>query len=558
MAVEALDKAPSGVAGLDEVTRGGLPRGRSTLLCGGAGCGKTLLGMQFLVSGATEDGEPGVFLCFEETAEDLRANVASLGWDLPGLESSGLLIVDHVRVEPAEIEEAGQYGLDGLMIRLEAAIAEIGAKRVVLDTLEVLFGALHDGSVLRAELRRLFRWLKDQGITAIVTSERGEGQLTRHGLEEYVSDCVILLDHRVSAQVSTRRLRVVKYRGSAHDPDEVPFLIERDGFRVMPVSSLRLEHEATLERVSSGVERLDAMLAGEGYYRGASILVSGTPGSGKTTLGASFLDASCRAGEKAMLLALEESPQQYLRNMRSVGIDLQPHLDSGLLRMTATRPSVRGLEEHLAIIYHDLAEFEPGVMVVDPLSAFTEDGQDRPGMLTRLVDLLKSRGVTALYTSLITREGDVSGLGISSVIDTWIALEAVEHNGERNRSLSIVKARGTGHSNQVREFVISATGVELVDVYTGAGQVFLGTARRVREARDEAARVSREQLTDAKRRRIEHRRAEVEGQIAALRAGLDAEVEALELEVSEAEEAERQLTEDRDVMATARRADEHE
>jgi circadian clock protein KaiC len=477
-----LAKSPTGIPGLDEVTEGGLPQGRPTLVCGTAGCGKTILGLQFLVRGAVDFDEPGVFVSFEESADELAQNVASVGWDLPAMQRDGRLIVDHVRIEPAEIQEAGAYDLDGLFIRLGAAIDEVGAKRVVIDTLEVLFGALRDHATLRSELRRLFGWLKDRGVTAIVTAERGEGTLTRHGMEEYVSDCVILLDHRVDEQLSTRRLRVVKYRGSRHSSDETPFMIDEHGFRVMPLSSLRLEHDAPLERVSIGVARLDAMLDGDGYYRGGSMLVTGTPGSGKTTLAASFVRAGCVRGERSLLFAFEESVAQLIRNQRSVGIDLHPHLDAGMLCVRSTRPAAHGLEGHLASIIHDLDEFDPQIVAIDPLSAFGSAIADREAMLTRLIDLLKSRGITALCTSMTTSDAEASELGISSVIDVWIDLRSVEFNGERNRSLTVVKARGTAHSNQVREFVMSSAGIELVDAYTGGGDVLMGRARKARDS----------------------------------------------------------------------------
>jgi circadian clock protein KaiC len=551
----ALAKSPTGIPGLDEVTEGGLPQGRPTLVCGTAGCGKTILGLQFLVRGALDFDEPGVFVSFEETAEELSQNVSSVGWDLPAMARDGRLIVDHVRIEAAEIEEAGAYDLEGLFIRLGAAIDEIGAKRVVIDTLEVLFGALRDHATLRSELRRLFRWLKDRGVTAVVTAERGDGSLTRHGMEEYVSDCVILLDHRVDEQLSTRRLRVVKYRGSRHGTDETPFMIDEHGFRVMPLSSLRLAHDAPLERVSTGVARLDTMLTGDGYYRGGSMLVTGSPGSGKTTLAASFVRAGCERGERSLLFAFEESPEQLIRNQRSVGIDLRPHIDTGLLCVRSTRPAAHGLEGHLASIIHDLDVFDPQLVVIDPLSAFGSTATDREAMLTRLIDLLKARGITALCTSMTTSDADVSELGISSVIDVWMDLQSVEVNGERNRSLTIIKARGTAHSNQVREFVMSSDGIELVDVYTGGADVVMGSARKARDSADLAAAATRAATLGAKRRRIELRRAAVEAEIANLRGDLEAETELLEAEIRVDEAAEQRRSSDSVALATSRHAD---
>ena len=552
---DVVAKASSGIPGLDEITEGGLPRGRPTLVCGAAGCGKTLLGMQFLVAGAQDHGEPGVFVSFEERSDELATNVASLGWDVADLTDRGLLGLDHIHLDAAEVEEAGSWDLDGLFIRLGAAVDAIGAKRIVIDTLEVLFGALTDETTLRAQLRRLFAWVKDRGLTAVITAERGDGTLTRYGIEEYVSDCVILLDHRVDDHISTRRLQVVKYRGSGHSTDETPFLIDDHGFRVLPLSSLRLEHPASAERVSTGVERLDAMLDGQGYYRGGSMLLSGTPGSGKSTLAASFVRAGCERGEKAIVFAYEESPEQLMRNQRSVGIDLRPHVDSGLLRIVSSRPSAHGLEAHLAQITRTLDNHEPELVTIDPLSAFGASEVDREAMLTRLVDLLKSRGITAVCTSLTTEAQTMAGLGISSVIDAWIHLAAVEQNGERNRSLTIIKARGTSHSNQVREFVMSADGLELVDVFTSGAEVFMGTARQAREAEVAAETAARQARADAMRRQAERRRLTVEAQIEALRNGLANELDVLDQEIRREEDAEGRRVADSEALASSRQAD---
>jgi circadian clock protein KaiC len=555
---DVLSKAGTGIPGLDEITEGGLPRGRPTLVCGTAGCGKTLLGMQFLVRGVQDHGEPGLFVSFEESISELATNVASLGWDVDALAEQGKLTLDHVRVVRAEIEETGAWDLDGLFIRLGALVDEIGAKRIVIDTLEVLFGALDDQVTLRAELRRLFLWLKERGLTAIVTAERGEGSLTRFGIEEYVSDCVILLDHRVDESVSTRRLRVIKYRGSSHSTDETPFMIDDNGFRVMPLSSLGLEHDAPEDRVSTGVERLDTMLDGKGYYRGGSMLISGTPGAGKSTLSASFVRAGCERGEKAVMFAFEESPRQLMRNQRSVGIDLRPHVESGLLRIVSSRPSSHGLETHLALIIRELDEHDPQLVVIDPLSAFGSNAADREAMLTRLVDLLKSREITAVCTSLTTEAEDVSGLGISSVIDAWIHLAALERNGERNRSLTIVKARGTGHSNQVREFLMSADGIELVDVYTSGAEVLMGSARKAREASVVATAAEREARVEAKRRLADRRRAAVEAEIETLRNELASELDTLDQEIRAEQVAAGQREVDTATLASARSADPQE
>jgi circadian clock protein KaiC len=459
----ALPKAPTGIEGLDEITLGGLPRGRPTLVCGGAGCGKTLLAMEFLVRGATEYGEPGVFMAFEETAEELTKNVRSLGFDLDDLVAQEKLALDFVRVERSEIEETGEYDLEGLFVRLGYAIDSIGAKRVAIDTIESLFGGLSNQGILRAELRRLFRWLKDKGVTAVITGERGEGTLTRQGLEEYVSDCVILLDHRVIDQISTRRLRLVKYRGTVHGTNEYPFLIDEDGITILPITSMGLQHEVSSERMPTGVARLDAMLGG-GYYKGSTVLISGTAGSGKSSMAAHFVDAACGRKQRCLYFAFEESPQQIVRNMRSIGLDLEPCIKKGLLRFHATRSSVYGLEMHLVTCHKLIREFKPDVVVLDPIGNLTNAGTelDATAMLTRLMDYLKSEGITALWTSLTSgAELEKTDVGISSLVDTWLLLRDIELSGERNRAMYIVKSRGMAHSNQIREFLLTDHGIEL-------------------------------------------------------------------------------------------------
>ena len=462
-----LPKTLTGIRGLDEITRGGLPRGRPTLVCGGPGSGKTLLALTFLVNGALHFDEPGVLMTFEENEEELASDVASLGFDLPALVKAQKLAVDYVRVERSEIEETGEYDLEGLFVRLDHAIRTVGARRVVLDTIESLFAGLKNDTILRSELRRLFRWLKDQGVTALITGERGDGALTRQGLEEYVSDAVILLDHRVHDQVSTRRLRVVKYRGSHHGTNEYPFLINADGISVLPVSSLALQHEAPLERVSSGVVRLDEMLSDRGYYRGSTILVSGTAGTGKTSLAAHFLDAACRRGERCLCFLFEESPQQLLRNMRSIGIDLEPWVAGGLLQFHADRPSRYGLETHLVTMHQAVADFKPTVTVIDPVTNLMTVGTytDVQAMLTRLIDHLKTANITAMLTSLMPGRTDIERTEtvISSLMDTWIVL-ANDHVGDRHRrGLYVLKSRGMAHSNELCEFVISNDGLSLLD-----------------------------------------------------------------------------------------------
>jgi circadian clock protein KaiC len=472
---EQLPKARTGIEGLDQITLGGLPRGRPTLVCGSAGCGKTLLAMEFLVRGASEFGEPGAYITFEETETELAQNVRSLGFDVEAMIRDGLLTFDHIRVDRREIEEVGDYDLEGLFLRLGLAIDSIGAKRVVLDTIEALFGGFSNMALLRSELQRLFRWLKDKGVTTVITGERGERTLTRQGLEEYVSDCVILLDHRVNEQVSTRRLRVVKYRGTSHGTNEYPFLIDERGISVLPVTSLGLGHKVSNERVSTGVAGLDAMLDGRGYYRGSSILVSGTAGSGKSTVAAHFAHAACSRGERCLYLAFEESRDQIVRNMRSIGIDLAPWIEAGLLRIESSRPTLHGMEMHLAQVHREVEHLDPQVVVIDPISNFANGGLtlDASTMLLRLIDFLKSRAVTAMLVNLTGGGADVEAteVGVSSLIDTWLVLRHREAGGERKRALYIIKSRGMSHSNQIREFVISSQGIRLLDVKAGAREL---------------------------------------------------------------------------------------
>jgi circadian clock protein KaiC len=530
-----LAKTPSGVDGLDEITGGGLPKSRASLICGGAGSGKTLFALTFLVEGALQYDEPGVFVCFEETQDELAANVASLGYDLKNLVAANKISIDYVHVERSEIEETGDYDLDGLFIRLDYAIKSIGAKRVVLDTIEALFSGLSNEGVLRAELRRLFRWLKDQGVTALITAERGDGALTRHGLEEYVSDCVVLLDHRVVDQVATRRLRVVKYRGAAHGTNEYPFLIDADGISVLPVTSVELAHQVYVERVSTGVAGLDEMLGGRGFWRGSSILVSGMSGTGKTTIAAHFADAACRRGEKALFFAFEESPAQIVRNMRSVGIDLQPWVDAGLLRFSASRPTFWGLEMHLARMHKEVESFKPDVVVVDPIYNLNAVGTPTEvrAMLLRLIDYLKSRGVTALLTAVDAGDvKDVENAGVSSLMDAWVLVQMIEGSGERNRGLYVIKARGVAHSNQIREFLMTEQGVRLREAYLGQGEVLTGSARLAQEARESELEIERQLALSVKQGEIERNRRRIEAQIAVLQAELDGQSREAELFVA--------------------------
>jgi circadian clock protein KaiC len=555
----ALPKTPTGISGLDEITLGGLPRGRPTLVCGAAGCGKTLFAMEFLLRGAEEFGEHGAFIAFEETEQDLSQNVRSLGFDLDRMVADGKVSVDHIRVERSEIQETGEFDLEGLFLRLGLAIDSVGAKRVVLDTLESLFGGFSNQAILRAELRRLFRWLKDKGVTAIITGERGEGQLTRQGLEEYVSDCVILLDHRVREQVSTRRLRIVKYRGSTHGTNEYPFLIDEDGIHVLPLTSLQLNHEVSAERISSGIPRLDAMLGGEGYYRGSSILVSGTAGTGKTSISAHFADATCRRGERCLYLAFEESPAQLMRNMKSIGVDLGPWVKKGLLRLESSRPTLHGIEMHLATIHKMVSDFKPRVVIIDPISNFSAAGTlaEAEAMLLRLIDFLKSRQVTAMFVNL-TAGGNAwekTDVGVSSLIDTWILLRDIELAGERNRGLYVLKSRGMKHSNQIREFLITSEGIRLEDVYVGPEGVLTGSMRAAQEDRERAAALAQQQEATRRQRELARRRAALEAQIAALHAEFEAVEDESRIAAELNKAREQQVEQSRNAAAARRGAD---
>ncbi|MFL6274696.1 MAG: circadian clock protein KaiC [Blastocatellia bacterium] len=541
IAPPSIPKAPTGISGLDDITGGGLPAGRPTLVSGSAGAGKTLLAVEFLARGATEFGDPGVFMMFEENAEELIANVRPLGFDLEKLAAQKKLVLDYVYIERSEIEETGQYDLEGLFIRLAHAIDSVGAKRVVLDTIEALFAGLPNHAILRAELRRLFRWLKERGMTTVITGERGNHTLTRYGLEEYVADCVIVLDHRVDEQISTRRLRVVKYRGSAHGTNEYPFLISPHGLSVLPITSLRLDHEASTERVPTGIARLDEMLGGKGFYRGSSVLVSGAPGTGKSTVGASFIFAACQRGERGLLFSYEESAAQLIRNMRSIGLNLEPWVKKGLLEIHATRPTLFGLEQHLVMMHESVVAFRPSVVVVDPISNLTIEGKttEIKPTLMRLIDFLKHEQITTLFTSLTTSPDggtpEDSQVGVSSLMDTWLLLRNVEDNGERNRTLFVLKSRGMGHSNQVREFVLSDRGVDLVDVYRGSERVLTGTARVAHEEQERAAADLRRHDHEHRLRQLANKRKALEAQIAALKA--EAEAEAAEVNFAIAQEA---------------------
>jgi circadian clock protein KaiC len=543
-----LEKALTGITGFDQITNGGLPKGRPTIVCGGPGCGKTMFAMEFLVRGATEFNEPGVLMTFEETGDEMTKNVSSLGFDLKALAARKKLIMDYVKIEPAEIQETGAYDLEGLFVRLQYAVDKIGAKRVVLDTLEAVFSGFANAGVLRAEIRRLFRWLKDRGLTTVVTAERGDGNLTRYGLEEYVSDCVIFLDHRVNEQVSTRRMRIIKYRGTSHGADEYPFLIDEEGFSVLPSTSLRLDHRVSSERISSGVPDLDSMLENKGFYKGSSILVSGTAGSGKSTLAAHLAGKTCADGKRCLYVAFEESADQATRNMRSVGLDLSKYIKNGLLRFEAWRPTQSGLEMHLLQIHKLIENFKPEVVVIDPISnLMIGNDYEVRSMLMRLIDFLKMRQITALFTALIAgsqKDFEQTEVGVSSLIDTWILVRDIELNGERNRCVYVLKSRGMAHSNQVREFVISRKGLRLLPVYLGSGIVLTGSARLNQESRERSDAMARRQAAEEKLRARDRRRKAVEAQIAALRAELVVEETETGLLVSDELKKEQRLEQD--------------
>lgn len=554
---KGIAKSRTGISGLDEITFGGLPQGRPTLVCGSAGCGKTLFGLEFLVRGATEYGEPGVFIAFEESAKELAENVSSLGFDLEKLARQKKVLIDYVHVERSEIAETGEYDLEGLFIRIADAVQTIGAKRIVLDTLETLFSSLPNEAILRAELRRLFRWLKDRGLTTIITAERGDGALTRNGLEEYVSDCVILLDHRVSEQVATRRLRIVKYRGTLHGTNEYPFLIDEKGIEVLPITSVELDHEVSSQRISTGIRAFDQMLGGAGLYRGSSILISGTAGTGKSSLAAQLASAACERGERVLYFAFEESAGQIVRNMRSVGIDLQKWIRSGHFRCHAARPTLLGLEGHLAIMHKRIRELEPSLVVIDPITNFAAVGTlvEVKTMLMRLVDYLKGKLVTSVFTSLTTggKSEEATTVAVSSIIDTWIVLRDIELNGERNRGMYVIKSRGMAHSNQIREFVLSRNGIDIIRPYLGTEGVLTGSARLVQEARElEAARV-REATVARKQRLIAQKRRELEAEIDALRGRFEDEIAELSQDVQEATAQTAQFMRDREAMAVSRK-----
>ncbi|HEX3012991.1 MAG TPA: circadian clock protein KaiC [Methanobacterium sp.] len=551
-----LEKTITGIEGLDDITEGGLPQGHPTLVCGAAGCGKTIFAMEFIVHGA-EMGEPGVFVSFEESIEDLKKNFISMNPDLNDLIDQNKILFDYVHIERSEIEETGEYDLEGLFIRLGYAIDSIGAKRIVLDTVEALFSGFSAEALLRAELRRLFKWLKNKGVTAIITGESGEKTLTRYGLEEYVADCVILLNNPVVNKITTRNLRIVKCRGSSHGTNEYPFLIDKNGITVLPITSVGLDHHVTNEYVSTGIKRLDTMLDRKGYYKGSSVLVTGNAGTGKSSVAAQFVDAACRRGEKCVYFAFEESPEQIMRNMKSIGIDLGHWVDKGLLKFHATRPTLYGLEIHLVTIYKLVNEVMPDIVVIDPMSNLITIGSlgDVKSMLTRLIDFLKDKQITSLSTSLSLMGHVETDVGVSSLMDTWIDLRSNENNGERNRTIDIIKSRGMAHSNQMREFLLTNNGIEVKDVYIGPAGMLTGSARTSQMALEKSQELMRKQEIERKQREVERKRSLMETQIAEIKSKFEAEKEELERIIEQEKLKEKVLEKDRKSMAGMRRAD---
>ena len=474
-----LQKCPTGIKGFDEITEGGLPKNRTTLISGGAGSGKTLLGLDFLINGAIKYKELGVFMSFEETKEELYTDVASLNLDLQGLVSQKKIVIEHVLLERKDIQET-DFNLEGIFVRLEHAIDSIGAKRVVLDSIESIFAGVSDVGILRLEIKRLFRWLKEKQVTAIVTGEPVQETYTRHGLEQYISDCIILLDNRVSQQIAIRRIRVVKYRGSKHGTNEYPFVIDKDGLSVIPITSAGLDQPGSPEKVSTGIPSLDKMFKGgkQGYAKGSTILASGTAGTGKTSLAASFAIASCKRGERCLFLSYEESAGQLIQNMSSIGIHFKPMIKKGLLKIVSTRPSFFGLEMHLLDLYKLIAEFKPQTVVIDPLTSLIGEGDQREirSMITRMIDILKTNGITSFFTSLVSSaaQNDTSGeIGVSSLIDTWIVVRELEEDvsKKRIRGLFIVKSRGTGHDSDVHKLILSDDGIKLMPMIDQSTQI---------------------------------------------------------------------------------------
>lgn len=532
--LQQLTIIPTGITGLDKVLGGGLPRGRSIIVVGGAGSGKTLLATEFIVRGYQQFGETGVIISFEEPVADLAANAAGFGWDLSGAIAAGKLVASHVDLARSAMLEVGDFDLSGLQFRIEMAIKTVGARRIVLDGLNTLLASFGNEQIVRSELLHLFSWLKEKGLTILATGERGIGSWTRLGFEEYLADGLIVLENRVDASVAKRLLRVIKCRGINHGTDEYPFLIGRDGFTLFPIRAAELDYQVSTKRVMTGVLGLDEMLGGKGVYRGSTILVGGSAGTGKTSLVASFLNAACERGEKALVFTFEEAPAQIIRNMRSIGIDLERWRKSGALTFSANRALVYGLEGHLTAMQEAVRIAAPQVVAIDPISAMASVGTDTEikSMLARLIDYLRSQGITVMMTNLATagQSGERADLAVSSMADTWILTRTIEHNAERNYIVQVLKSRGMQHSNQLREFNFTTDGIQIVNAYIGVDGVVIGSARRAQEAKDRIVELQREAELETRRRSLAERRRAVDAQIQALEADYAAEVEALEAE----------------------------
>ncbi len=559
--MSGIEKSLTGITGLDEITFGGLPKGRNTLVCGFAGTGKTLLGTEFIVHGATMYNEPGVFILFEETPEELTKNVASLGFDLNALCEQKKIYFDFVHVERSEIEETGEYDLEALFVRIDNAISVIGAKRVVIDTIESLFAGLANEAILRAELRRLFSWLKTKGVTTIITGERGKDTLTRYGLEEYISDCVIVLDHRVHEQVSTRRMRILKYRGSEHGTNEYPFLINHDGISIFPITSAELTYSAPTERITTGISRLDTMLGGQGFFRGSTVLVSGDSGTGKTSIACSLANSTCSRGERCLYFTFEESPDQILRDVRSISIDLEPWVKKDLLQINAIRSPQYGLEMHLARMQEAVKICNPTVVIVDPISTLLGIGDpaEVKSVITRFTDFLKNRKILGLFTHLTHNTGvtELTETEISSIMDTWIVVRHAETNAERNRVIFVLKSRGTAHSNQLREFLLTDKGIDIVNVYVGPSGALTGTARLSQEAKEKVESENRKEKIEFLKNELERQRKVTESKITVIRAELDEKEDELKKEWLNEERKEQEALEQRKQTGLKRKADEN-
>jgi circadian clock protein KaiC len=427
----------------------------------------------------------------------------------------------------------------------------------MLDTIEALFAGLNNQAILRAELRRLFAWLKEKGMTTVITGERGDGTLTRQGLEEYVSDCVILLDHRVNSQVSTRRMRVVKYRGSTHGTNEYPFLIDEEGISVLPITSAGLDYPVSDQRTPSGIPALDEMLGGHGYFRGSTVMLSGTAGTGKSSVASHLADATCRSSQRALYFSFEESPAQIMRNMRSIGINLKSHVDRGLLQFHSSRPTFFGLEMHLVSLHKVISDFEPAVVIIDPITSFLKAGniEDAQHMLVRLVDFLREKNITAFLVSL-TAGGNItesSEVQLSSLVDTWLLLRDIESSGERNRAIYVLKSRGMAHSNQIREFLLTSKGVQLVETYIGPAGVLTGSARLAQEARESAESRKRTEESERRRHDLDRKRRALEARILALREEFAADMAEAERLVAVDDQEDRMEISNREAMSRSRR-----